>query len=107
MWNKVSNNMYVLSSHNAMDIVTTVEGIFTDINSCVEGAIEILKKRYAAENVDFSEDEIRKEIFNKFNKYNSYWNDNYNEDFWDTSYKNIAFDIEAFDVWKYEKEINT
>ena len=98
MWSKISDNkLYVVSSRRDSDFFTGVEGIYVNIDSCVESVIEILREGYAAreeeEEIDFPEDKLRKEITNKFDHYTSYWND----------FLDITFDVTPSCVWKYEK----
>lgn len=93
MWNKVYDSVYVLRSYDNIDCFTTVEGVFVDMDSCIENVIEILRAEYTAGDGDFPEEEIRKEVAESFDKFNDYWN----------KYTDITFSIETSNVWKYER----
>lgn len=93
MWNKVYDSVYVLRSYNDIDGFTALEGVFVDMDSCIENVIEILRAKYTAGEGDFPEDKIRREIINEFDNYNGYWNE----------YADITFNVETSNVWKYER----
>ncbi len=93
MWNKVYNSVYVLRTYDGADGSTTIEGVFVDMDSCIEYVIDILRGEYTAGYEDFPEDKIRSMLDKTFMKYNNYWN----------SYTNMAFIIETSNIWKYER----